>query len=137
MARFVRVRRTSATLHNGRELSANDRQDIHKYPARPISLVFDGIINPKSGTTAVINTNPSVVAKTLAGPDFAKATYTDGFVQFSDAVQRAEFQPVRRTNWHTILNRPTMFAPVTIHLPSSVVEVLQLPDGRIFCLLDI
>ena len=103
----------------------------------PISLIFDGIINPKTGTTAVINTNPSVVAKTLAGPDFAKATYTDGFVQFSDAVQRAEFQPVRRTNWHTILNRPTMFAPVTIHVPSSVVEVLQLPDGRILCLLDI
>jgi hypothetical protein len=102
----------------------------------PISLVFDGIINPKTGTTAVINTSPFVVAKTLAGPDFAKATYTDGFVQFADAVQRAEFQPVRRTNWHTILNLPTMFAPVKIHVPSSMVKVFQLPDGRIFCLLD-
>lgn len=44
---------------------------------------------------------------------------------------------MRRTNWHTILNLPTMFAPVKIHVPSSVVEVFQLPDGRIFCLLDI
>ena len=100
-------------------------------------LVFDGITNPKTGTTAAINTGPIVVAKTLAGPDFAKEAYTDGFVQFADAVQRAEFQPVRRTNWYTVLNPPTMFGPVKIHVPSSVAEVFQLPDGKIFCLLDI
>jgi hypothetical protein len=88
----------------------------------PISLVFDGIINPMTGTTAVINTGPSVVAKTLAGPDFARAPYTDGLsLQFADAVQRAEFQSVRRTDWHTILN------------PSTAVQVFQLPDGKIFC----
>ena len=100
----------------------------------PISLVFDGFINPQTGTTAVINTGPSVVAKTLAGPDFARAPYTDGLsLQFGDAVQRAEFQPVRRTDWHTILNPPTMFAGVTIHVPSTAVQVFQLPDGKIFC----
>jgi hypothetical protein len=102
----------------------------------PISLVFDGFINPMTGTTAVINTGPSVVAKTLAGPDFAVAHYTDGFTQFADAVQRAEFQSVRRTDWHTILTPPTMFAGVTIHVPSTAVQVFQLQDGKIFCKLD-
>ena len=62
---------------------------------------------------------------------FAKEAYTDGFVQFADAVQRAEFQPVRRTNWYTVLNLPTMFAPVKIQVPSSVAEVFQLPDRKI------
>ena len=105
----------------------------------PISLVFDGIINPMTGTTAVINTGPTVVGKTLAGPDFAHSAYTDGLsLQFADAVQRAEFQSVRRTDWHTVLNPPTMFAGVTIHVPSTAVRVFQLSsDGKIFCLLDI
>ena len=106
----------------------------------PISLVFDGFINPQTGTTAVINTGPFVVGKTLAGPDFARTQYTDGFsLQFADAVQRAEFQSVRRTDWHTILNPPTMFAGVTLHVTStdpSIVQVFQLPDGKIYCLFD-
>jgi hypothetical protein len=102
----------------------------------PISLVFDGITNPRTGTTAVINTGP-IVSKFLAGPDFVQAPYTDGFVQFADAVQRAEFRFVARTDWHTILEPPVMFAPVTIHVPSSAVEVFQLSDGKLFCLLDI
>ena len=101
----------------------------------PITLVFDGFINPLTGTTAVIKAGP-VVAKILAGPDFAKASYSAGFVQFADAVQRAEFQPVRLPGWHTILNPPTVLTPLRIHVPSSVVNLFQLPDGRLFCLLD-
>jgi hypothetical protein len=101
----------------------------------PITLIFDGVINPLTGTTAVIKAGP-VVAKTLAGPDFVKASYSAGFVQFADAVQRAEFQPVRLPGWHTILNPPTVLTPVRIHVPSSKAEVGQLPDGRLFCLLD-
>jgi hypothetical protein len=104
----------------------------------PISLVFDGFINPMTGTTAVINAGP-IVAKTLAGPDFAHAAYTDGFVQFADAVQRAEFQFVRRTDWHTILNPPVVFPTVTIHVPASALafnELFHLSDGKIYCLMD-
>ena len=102
----------------------------------PIKLVFDGIINPLTLTTAVIKAAP-VVAKTLAGPDFVKASYTDGFVQFADAVQRAEFQPVRTPGWHTVLNPPTVLPTVKIHVPAGVFELFQLPDGRLFCLLDV
>lgn len=101
----------------------------------PIKLVFDGIINPLTRTTAVIKAAP-VVAKTLAGPDFVKASYTDGFVQFADAVQRAEFQPVRAPGWHTVLNPPTVLPTVKIHVPAGVFELFQLSDGRLFCLLD-
>jgi len=136
MVRRVLLRWTSAALHHGREFSTNDRKDIHKCELVPITLIFDGIINPLTGTTAVIKAGP-IVAKTLAGPDFAKASYSDGFAQFADAVQRAEFQPVRLPGWHTILNPPTVLTPVRIHVPSSAVKVFQLPDGRLFSLLDI
>jgi hypothetical protein len=101
----------------------------------PIKLVFDGIINPLTLTTAVIKPGP-VLAPTLAGPDFVKASYTDGFVQFGDAVQRAEFQPVRAPGWHTVLNPPTLLPTVKIDVPAGVFELFQLPDGRLFCLLD-
>jgi hypothetical protein len=101
----------------------------------PIKLVFDGIINPLTLTTAVIKPGP-ILAQTLAGPDFVKASYGDGFVQFGDAVQRAEFQPVRAPGWHTVLNPPAVFPTVKIHVPAGVFELFQLPDGRLFCLLD-
>ena len=103
----------------------------------PIKLVFDGIINPLTLTTAVIKPGP-VLAPTLAGPDFVSASYTDGFfVQFGDAVQRAEFQPVRSPGLaHKCWNPPTVLPTVKIHVPAGVFELFQLSDGRLFCLLD-
>jgi hypothetical protein len=55
-------------------------------------------------------------------------------------VQRAEFQFARRSDWHTILNPPVMFAPVTIHVPASALASgapFQLSDGKIYCVMDI
>jgi len=51
-------------------------------------------------------------------------------------VQRAEFQPVRAPGWHTVLNPPTLLPTAIIHIPAGVSELGQLPDGRLFCLLD-
>jgi hypothetical protein len=102
----------------------------------PLSLIFDGLIDPKTGNLPVINIG-SAVARTLAGPDFAKAAYGSGTTQFSDAVQRAEFHAVKGPGWHTLLNPPTMLTPVTIEVPLGDAQVFEFPDGTLFCKMDI
>src|ERR1700674_4158865 len=101
-----------------------------------ISFFFDEFID-NNGNNIVIdatgNTN-----NLLNGRDFERFPYTTGNTQFSDAVQRAEFFKVMKKPheddgddaWHTLLEKPRQFNPVTVEVPvgSSVVFT----DGTTF-----
>lgn len=88
-----------------------------------ISFFFDEFVDQK-GNNIVIdatgNTN-----NLLNGPDFERFPYTTGNTQFGDAVQRAEFFNVMKKPakddgddaWHTLLENPRQFKPVTVEVP--------------------
>lgn len=103
-----------------------------------LSFFFDEFVD-QNGNNIVIdatgNTN-----NLLNGPEFESFPYTTGNTQFSDAVQRAEFFSVKKgdgdDSWHTLLENPRQFTPVTIEVPFFDSLVFQLPDGTFFALID-
>ena len=104
-----------------------------------ISFVFDEFVD-QNGNNIVIdatgNTN-----NLLRGPDFEDFPYTTGNTQFSDAVQRAEFLNVMNDHgnngpWHTLLERPRQFIPVTVEVPFFESLVFQDPEGTLFAVID-
>ncbi len=102
--------------------------------AIPLNFYFDEWLdsNGKHITIKVA----SVLDKTLASPNFVKSAFSNGFGQFGDAVQRAEFFSVMKDSWHTTLNRPRLLTPVTITVPFGQSQVFQLPDGSFMATLS-
>ena len=104
-----------------------------------LSFFFDEFVD-QNGNNIVIdatgNTN-----NLLNGPDFERFPFTTGNTQFSDAVARAEFFNVMRKGdaddqWHTLLEQPRQFKPVTIEVPFG--SSLVFSDGtNFFAFVDI
>jgi len=66
---------------------------------------------------------------TLDSPNFEEANYTSGRqIQFSDAIQRAEFFNTMGDDWHTVL-RPRVVDRVTNQIPRFV--NVQFQDGSV------
>ena len=87
---------------------------------------------------------------TLRSPNFHPSNdYSSGYyIQFADAVQRAEFWNMMKQNWHTNLNPAAIVDHITIPVPRFVTVTLngsptqvrtyftgKAPDGSIFVLL--
>jgi hypothetical protein len=102
--------------------------------AIPISFFFEEWLDA-NGKNISISVGP-VLRKTLNSPDFVKSAYGNGFGQFGDAVQRAEFFGVMKDTWHTTLNRPRLLTPVTLIVPFGQSQVFQLPDGKFVAALN-
>ncbi|HLJ28808.1 MAG TPA: hypothetical protein VKY85_19015 [Candidatus Angelobacter sp.] len=107
-----------------------------------ISFFFDEFVD-QNGNNIVIdatgNTN-----NLLNGPDFERFPFTTGNTQFSDAVQRAEFFNVMKKPheddsddaWHTLLEQPRQFKPITVEVPFG--SSLVFSDGtNFFAFVDI
>lgn len=114
-----------------------------------ISFSFDEFID-NNGNNIVIDATDNT-KNLLNGPDFERYPYTTGNTQFSDAVQRAEFFSVMNVMknshehdtddadgaWHTLLENPRQFKPVTVEVPFGSSLVFALPDGTHFAFVDI
>ena len=107
----------------------------------PITVVFEGTTDPSTKGPVTLTMDRQTIDQVLLGPDFQKATYDAGVAQFADAIQRAEFFPVEKSTWHTLIKPSKILTPVTIYVPnniagSSIYQVGELPDGTFFAWLD-
>ncbi len=107
-----------------------------------ISFFFDEFVD-NNGNNIVIDATGNT-KNLLNGPDFERFPYTTGNTQFSDAVQRAEFFNVMKQPreddsddaWHTLLELPRQFTPVTVEVPFGSSQVFT--DGtNFFAVVDI
>src|SRR5256885_8088907 len=109
----------------------------------PLSFVFDCCLDGE-GKPLVVDVTPSI-PEVLGSPNFQRASYSTGDTQFADAVQRAEFFSVHKRDWHTLLRRPRIMAPVQIEVPADLDDAgnpvmgfpAQLPDGTIVPVINI
>src|SRR5262249_3362574 len=89
--------------------------------------------------TVAFTVNPKQdVQPTLKSPVFSNATYDSSPrpTQFADAVQRAEFNGVETSNWHTLV-APSLKPMVTMQVPAGKWDVGQNTDGSVaFTLID-
>jgi hypothetical protein len=107
----------------------------------PITVVFEGSTDPFNGGPVTLEMDSQTMDAVAYGPDFQKTDYGTGYTQFADAIQRAEFYPVERSNWHTLIRTPQLLTPVTIYVPGSVAgapiyQLGILPNGTFFAWLD-
>ena len=102
--------------------------------AIPLNFYFEEWLDA-AGNNISIRIDP-VLRATLNSPDFVKSSYSTGFGQFGDAIQRAEFYNVMGENWHTTLNPPRRLLPITIVVPAGQSQVYQLPDGTFMATLN-
>jgi hypothetical protein len=77
------------------------------------------LLNADGTTFATVPTAP-FENLVLHSPNFQRADYTVGHVQFADAVQRAEFFNHMKDNWHTNLTPATIVEHVTVTVPFQV-----------------
>jgi hypothetical protein len=88
-----------------------------------LNFLFDEFVDA-NGQNVFIDTQP-VVRDVITSPNFFATQYTDGFGQFSDAVQRASFFNVMERDWHSTLEPPRILTPVTIEVPVGAATVSQ------------
>jgi hypothetical protein len=100
----------------------------------PISFFFDEFVD-QNGNNIVIDVNP-IMPTFLNSPNFEEASYTSGFTQFGDAVQRAEFFNIKEENWRTLIEKPRMLTPVQVEVPVGSSLVFETRGGVIFALID-
>jgi hypothetical protein len=63
---------------------------------------------------------------TLNSPIFQNANYSSGLgIQFSDAVQRAEFFHSMKASWHTIVSPATIVQTLTLNVPRFITITLN------------
>lgn len=104
-----------------------------------LSFFFDEFVD-QNGNNIVIDATGNT-STLLNGPDFERFPFATGNTQFSDAVQRAEFFNVMKKGdgddqWHTLLEQPRQFTPVTIEVPFG--SSLVFTDGtNFFAFVDI
>ena len=100
-----------------------------------IRFFFDEFAD-QNGRNLVIDA-ASVLQPIVSGPNFENAAYGTGTTQFSDAIQRAEFFNVMKSDWHTLIQKPRMLPPVQIEVPFGMSLVFQAgPGGPVFALID-
>lgn len=100
-----------------------------------IQFFFDEYFD-QNGNNVVLDAG-TVVPLVVNGPNFEKAAYPNGNLQFSDAVQRAEFFGVMKNDWHTMITKPRILQSVQIEVPVGSSFVFQTgPSGPYFALID-
>jgi hypothetical protein len=87
-------------------------------PAKIVAV--DVILLNADGSVAFTVPTEPFLPMLLASPNFNRADYTVGHVQFADAVQRAEFSNHMKDNWHTNLEPATVVEHVTVTVPFTV-----------------
>jgi len=111
-------------------------------PIVPVSLDlldYDGTVRVVNGHKLHYSVEPFVSA-VVNSPIFQRADYSSSEVptQFSDAVQRAQFNNVMQTDWHTLL-RPALKTARTLSIPRGAYYFALNNDGSCcaFVLVDI
>lgn len=93
-----------------------------------LSFLFDEFVDDQ-GNPLFIDGSP-IVHDVSNSPNFVATPYTDGFAQFSDALQRASFYNVMRRDWHTSIEKPRLLTPVVIEVPVGQASVFEFAPGR-------
>ena len=111
-------------------------------PIIPVSLDlldYDGSVRVVNGQKLHYSIEPYVGA-VVESPVFQRTDYTssDRLTQFSDAVQRAQFNNVMQTDWHTFL-KPAVKTARTLSIPRGAYYFALNADGSCcaFVLADI
>jgi chitinase len=74
---------------------------------------------------AVVFDATSRVVDIVRSPLFDPYEFSGGKTQFTDAMQRAQFHATAKPDWHTLLGRPQVVAPVQIDIPAANGYVLH------------
>jgi hypothetical protein len=99
---------------------------------QPIKFVFNGTTDPATGSPYVLDGTQDLAA-VANSPNFQLADYSVGSaMQYSDAIQNAEFYSVRGANWHTVLAPPRVLPTVTINVPSYDATVYTAGNGTLY-----
>ena len=83
-------------------------------------IAVDVVLLNADGTTAFSVPVDPFVQLVLNSPNFRRADYTVGHVQFADSVQRAEFFNHMKDSWHTNLVPVTVVEHQTVTVPFTV-----------------
>jgi hypothetical protein len=101
----------------------------------PISLIFDGYVD-QNGDPLVLDPEP-ILVRVKNSPNFRAAQYSNGFTQFADAVQRAQFFKVMGDEWHTVLGAPQILKPLRIEVPAGSAKVFRnRGTGAVYAVVD-
>jgi hypothetical protein len=133
-------RRWLYTMAGGRpELGGTTSFDAPIVPVSLDLLDYDGSVRVVNGHRLHYSVEPFVNA-VLNSPIFQRADYSSSEVptQFSDAVQRAEFNNAMRYDWHTLL-KPALKPARTLSIPRGAYYFALNRDGSCcaFVLADI
>ncbi len=115
-------RRWLYTIAGGRpELGGTTAFEAPIVPVSLDLLDYDGSVRVVNGHRLHYSVEPFVNA-VMNSPIFQRADYSSSEVptQFSDAVQRAEFNNVMRYDWHTLL-KPALKPARTLSIPRGVI----------------
>ncbi len=80
------------------------------------------------------------VEDVLKSPLFRPASFTSGYTQYGDAIQRAEFWkyvPKKGSSYHVLLSRPDLMPTLTIQVPANLGGQITRPSGVVFGAIDI
>ncbi|HLJ27067.1 MAG TPA: hypothetical protein VKY85_10195 [Candidatus Angelobacter sp.] len=101
----------------------------------PISLFFEGYVDAE-GKPIVLEVAPNL-STIVNSPNFRAAQYPTGYLQFGDAVQRAQFFHAMAPEWHTVLDAPQVLRPVNIWVPRGSATLYRMRStGAIFAVVD-
>lgn len=99
---------------------------------QPIRLVFTGTTDPATGNPYVLD-GSNRVADVLGSPNFQTANYSVGDnLQFSDAVQIAQFYGVSGPGYHTLLGTPKILPTISFNVPADKATVGKTSIGTVY-----
>ena len=101
-------------------LMGNDPLSGHTSSIPTKVVAVDLVLLNEDGSVAANVPVGSFLPLLLASPNFNRADYTVGHVQYADAVQRAEFFNHMKDNWHTNLEPVSVVEHVTVTVPFIV-----------------
>jgi hypothetical protein len=106
-----------------------------------LAFTFEGTTDPSTHGPITLGLDVPTLQLILASPNFSKASYGTGLTQYADAIQRAEFAWLERTNWHTMLSVPPLIKVLNIDVPAEIAgvspyQMYQTSSGTYFATLD-
>jgi hypothetical protein len=101
-------------------MMGNDPLSGHTSSIPTKIVAVDLVLLNQDGSVAANVPVGSFLPLLLASPNFNRADYTVGHVQYADAVQRAEFFNHMKDNWHTNLEPASVVEHVTVTVPFTV-----------------
>ncbi len=102
----------------------------------PLNFFFDEFVDD-NGNNLEIDIAPDI-GVIATSPNFYSGSYSVGFGQFGDAVQRASFWtlPAVQKSWHTTVNSPRLLPTVTIEVPPGAAQVFAGDNGQPIAFID-